>query len=239
MRPGVNINCCGEQHRIEWDAEGNMLVPEHDVELEQSMVELGAEEPRCLAMLRSWHTETPLDNEAFRLAFLGVNFKGWALAQLGIDFADHVLWVYDAVEPKTEVPEEIREIIAAARATVPYDITYPESEMFDSMSVEVRRLQSHVGRRSYRYYANDSVIFAVAGLNYGRIQDSRKAAEFALDAAGFTTVYPVLFGAQLPWRHLDNPQAQQAMADERTWQNQRAVQVLKTMIQGEAFPRLF
>lgn len=241
-RPGVNINCSGEQHRIEWDDEGHMIIdPSHDIELETSLIELGAETPRCIEFLEDWNTKSPLDVDVFHLALVGTQYRGWVLGQLAVDFADHVLWVYDVTDKGkriSEVPQLVREGIAAARQIPPFHIT-PSNEMLSSMALTIRRLNDASTLRSARHYANQAVSYAIQAINDASRNNMAWAAVNAAWGAGYTALWPTRFGHQDPWTDLEAPPAADAVADEYAWQRQRAIAVLKARQQGENFPRLF
>jgi hypothetical protein len=158
-----------------------------------------------------------------------------------VDFADHALWVYDVIDKghrTDEVPQLVREGVAAARQLHPYDIA-PSSDMLSSMAREIRLLEDARALRSERKYANQAVSYAIQALNDASRSTMAWAAINAIWAAGYTQIWPARFGHQDPWVDLETPEAQAAMADERTWQQQRAVAVLKARQQGKPFPRMF
>ena len=49
----AEIDCGGAQHRITW-RRGKLVLEDHDVLSERSLVALGSKPPRCLEVLDAW-----------------------------------------------------------------------------------------------------------------------------------------------------------------------------------------
>jgi hypothetical protein len=86
----TQIACSGENHTLLVDANGKLILPDHDVDLERSLAALGAELPACIVMLDHWKAERyqeltlPLRQAVFR-----VNKRYIDKLRTAIDLADY------------------------------------------------------------------------------------------------------------------------------------------------------
>jgi hypothetical protein len=117
----VKIECSGTEHAIGLEAGSRPIIDEdaHDIEMEQALVALGAEPPRCLQLHQEYSTgltlaATALYQYTHDFKYLDLYNLGWQVAR-ALETPDGTESLYAGIYYSEHVDEDIARLLQEAR----------------------------------------------------------------------------------------------------------------------------